>query len=100
DVAAVLGGATAANDRNGFVSRKVEALLGYSVEEWLTQPSFWEDHLHPDDRAATIAAPRTTHQRGESHALEYRMIAADGRTVWIGDRIRVVVGDDGRPLLR
>jgi two-component system, cell cycle sensor histidine kinase and response regulator CckA len=100
DLDAVVWEADAADDKNRFVSRNAEAVLGYSIEEWLTQPSFWEDHLHPDDRAATIAAHRTTTERGESHTLEYRMIAADGRTVWIGDRVRVVLGDDGRPLLR
>src|SRR6267378_4093721 len=33
-----------------FVSNMAERILGYPVERWLTEPTFWKDHLHPDDR--------------------------------------------------
>jgi PAS domain-containing protein len=35
-----------------FVSEQAERLLGYPVNDWLT-PSFWTDHVHPDDRGWT-----------------------------------------------
>ena len=33
-----------------FVSDQAERILGYPVERWLCEPTFWKDHLHPDDR--------------------------------------------------
>ena len=34
-----------------FVSKQSERLLGYTPEQWLSDPNFWTDHLHPDDRS-------------------------------------------------
>jgi PAS domain-containing protein len=33
-----------------FVSDQAERILGYPVGRWLSEPTFWKDHLHPDDR--------------------------------------------------
>src|SRR5438132_3708003 len=33
-----------------FVSDHAERVLGYPVEQWLSEPTFWKDHLHPEDR--------------------------------------------------
>ena len=33
-----------------FMSRQAEAILGYPVEQWLSSPTFWVDHIHPEDR--------------------------------------------------
>jgi PAS domain S-box-containing protein len=74
-----------------FVSKRAERILGYPVEEWLQQPTFWKDHLHPKDRdwAVQFCAKATAERR--SHDFEYRMIAADGRVVWFRDLVTVVV---------
>lgn len=76
-----------------FVSQQAERLLGYPLQEWL-KPGFWVDHLHPDDRAwAAEFCLRATREK-RSHDFEYRMIAADGRTVWLRDLVSVVVESD------
>ncbi len=71
-----------------FVSNEAEALLGYSVALWL-QPGFWIAHVHEDDRervrAHTLARSGSTDQ-----VLEYRMVAADGRVVWLRDIVQIV----------
>jgi PAS domain-containing protein len=36
-----------------FVTREAEVLLGYPVERWTTEPAFWLEHVHPDDREWT-----------------------------------------------
>jgi PAS domain S-box-containing protein len=82
-----------------FVSKQAERILGYPVEEWLQQPTFWKDHLHPEDRdwAVQFCAKATAEKH--SHDFEYRMIAADGRVVWFRDLVTVVVeGDHARRL--
>jgi PAS domain S-box-containing protein len=74
-----------------FVSKQAERILGYAVQEWLEQPTFWRDHLHPEDRdwAVQFCAKATAEKH--SHDFEYRMIAADGRVVWFRDLVTVVV---------
>src|SRR4029450_6853791 len=74
-----------------FVSKQAERILGYPVEEWLEQPTFWKDHLHPEDRdwAVQFCAKATAEKH--NHDFEYRMIAADGRVVWLRDLVTVVV---------
>ena len=78
-----------------FVSDKAERLLGYPVRQWTEEPEFWRNHVHPEDRdwAAEYCARTTAEMR--DHEIEYRMIASDGRVVWLHDRTTVVV-EDGR----
>jgi two-component system, cell cycle sensor histidine kinase and response regulator CckA len=73
-----------------FVSQQAEPLLGYALSQWLT-PRFWVDHLHPDDREWVVETYlRGTRDKRSLH-LEYRMTAADGRTVWLRNSVTTVV---------
>jgi PAS domain S-box-containing protein len=72
-----------------FVSRQAQRLLGYPPEAWLDRPGFWEEHLHPADREWAMRYTREQQQAGKPHQLEYRMIAADGRAVWLRDIVSV-----------
>ncbi|HWP34099.1 MAG TPA: PAS domain-containing protein, partial [Thermodesulfobacteriota bacterium] len=94
---AIVWEADAATFRFTFVSRQAEAILGYPVAQWLTEPDFWVKHLHPDDRARAVAFCLEATEAGRNHELEYRAIAADGRVVWLRDIVRIVSGPDGRP---
>ena len=80
-----------------FVSKEAEHLLGYPRERWVNEPNFWEAHIHPDDRrwAPDYCQQATEDQR--RHTFDYRMVAADGRTVWLRDIVNVIV-EDGRPV--
>ncbi len=80
-----------------FVSPQAERILGYPVQRWLDEPSFWKDHIHPDDRdwAVSYCAGCTLDNR--SHRFEYRMLAADGKVVWLRD-IVTVLSENGRPV--
>jgi PAS domain S-box-containing protein len=83
-----------------FVSQQAQRVLGYPVERWLNEPTFWKDHIHPDDRAWAVefCVAATAEQR--DHEFEYRMLAADGRSVWLRDLVTVVAeGDRGTKLL-
>ena len=73
-----------------FVSKEAETLLGYPAERWIGEPEFWKSHIHPDDRDSTIAGIAAAIQEKRGLELEYRMIAADGRTVWLRDMVRLV----------
>jgi PAS domain S-box-containing protein len=79
-----------------YVGPQAERLFGYPMRAW-SDPTFWRDHVHPDDVEAALAEERN-HLRSmhDSYELEYRMIAADGRVVWIRDLVRIVTTDDVR----
>ncbi len=72
-----------------FVSRQAETLLGYPAERWVSDPGFWKDHIHPDDRDWAVRFCVEATGRKESHEFEYRMIAADGTLKWIRDIVSV-----------
>jgi PAS domain S-box-containing protein len=81
-----------------FVSRRAETLLGHPVERWLEEPGFWETTLlHPDDRERTVAACRAAAGGTTDYELEYRMLAADGRVVWVRDLVHVLRDAAGGP---
>ena len=68
-----------------FVSRQAETLLGHPLEAWTADPAFWLEHLHPGDRARVVDFSRAEVAAGRNHVQEYRMLAADGRAVWVRD---------------
>ena len=83
-----------------FISKKVENILGYTVEEWMESPSFWADHIYPEDRDWTIDYCANQTAQHKQHDFEYRMIAKDGRVVWLRDIVNVVTENDGSVNLR
>ncbi len=81
-----------------YVSPQIESLLGFSQKEWLDDPVLWFKRLHPDDQALwNEEFSRGIASGGPFHA-ECRLIARDGRVVWILGEARVVRDDAGRPL--
>jgi PAS domain S-box-containing protein len=83
-----------------FVSKQAERILGYPVERWLSEPTFWADHLHPDDRGRAVQFCEEAVADKRDHDFEYRIIAADGRVVWVRDLLTVVVQGDRATRLR
>lgn len=84
--------------RTFSISPQVESILGFTQEEWLGDASRWEDRLHPDDKARVIAACDRANEDRSPWREEYRVIAKDGRTVWIHDQAELVLGSNGQPL--
>jgi two-component system cell cycle sensor histidine kinase/response regulator CckA len=64
-------------------------MLGYPAERWLGEHDFWSNHVHPDDQERANSAFREGVERGGAFELSYRMLAADGRTVWLNDYVRI-----------
>ncbi len=77
--------------RFNFVSPEAENLLGYPVSDWLRKPGFWIDRLHPEDREWAPEYCRSMVTQKQDHAFDYRMIAADGRVVWLHDVTSVIL---------
>lgn len=82
-----------------YVSPQVEAMFGYSAEEWLKDPDMWENLLHPEDRDRVIRDDdRIDWDADEQFVQEYRMVARDGHEVWVHDEASLVRDSEGKPL--
>jgi PAS domain S-box-containing protein len=93
---AVLGEGEGENEI--YVSPHIEALLGFTQQEWLENPFLWYRQLHPDDRAVWNEEFARGCRAGGPFRAECRFIARDGRVVWVRGEARVVRDEIGRPL--
>ena len=82
-----------------FVGGRSTEILGHTPTEWLAEPTFWADHIHPDDRERVIAQFVRAATAGWSFDTEYRFLAKDGSVVWLRDLGHVVRDVDARPTL-
>ena len=80
-----------------FISQKVKSILGYTPEEWLAEPSFWQNHIHSDDKDWVQKYCKQQTEGSLNHDFEYRMIAKDGSIVWLRDIVNVVL-ENGKPI--
>jgi two-component system cell cycle sensor histidine kinase/response regulator CckA len=81
-----------------YVSPQVQSILGYTPDEWLSISKDWAMHIHPDDRAAVIAAEEAS-RKGEPFQAEFRVKRKDGREVWLNDTAVVVRGSNAHPVM-
>ena len=68
-----------------YVSPQLERMLGFSQEEWTSDPTLWARRIHPEDRDRVLEEEQRDSVLGVPLASEYRMITKDGRVVWIRD---------------
>ena len=80
-----------------FVSSKIEELLGYTVEEWMADPTLWMSRMHPGDRERMMLAEGEGERVDARGRWEYRLLARNGQVVWVIDDEAVIARDgDGR----
>jgi PAS domain S-box-containing protein len=80
------------------IGPEVESMLGYTQEEWMGDANLWMDRVHTADHDRVVQACIHANERREPFREEYRMIARDGRVVWILDEAVLVRGSRGQPL--
>jgi two-component system cell cycle sensor histidine kinase/response regulator CckA len=83
-----------------FVGGHGLGMLGYPLEQWTGERDFWRRLIHPDDIEHTLLYFAEAAAEQRDHELEYRLRAADGRFVWVNDKVRVVDGEPGAPRVR
>lgn len=79
-----------------FLSENVRSVLGHEPAEFIADPDFWLEHVHPDDRPEAIAGFNRL-ASGTSLVREYRFRHRDGSYRWMHDETRLVRDDSGRP---
>ena len=83
-----------------FVSQQAGRLLGYPAERWLRNRNFWKNHLHAKDREWVLKFRAQAIATKKDCVLEYRMIRADRRIVWLRDSLSVSQDARGQLKLR
>jgi PAS domain-containing protein len=61
-----------------YVSPQIESTLGFTQEEWLSDPVRWFHQIHPDDKARWSTEAAQTFLTGEPLRSVYRVLARDG----------------------
>ena len=80
-----------------YISPQIEQMLGFTVEEWLADPDLFFSQVHPDDHARAVAAEDYSRATGGPLYSEFRMLARDGRVVWVRDQSVVLRDEAGQP---
>jgi PAS domain S-box-containing protein len=87
------------DDNTIYISPQIEAILGLTAEDWLSDSSLWYKYLHPDDREQAQLTYRRGVTLGEPFSFEYRMQTPRG-IIWIRDDAIVLQTKDSRPLVQ
>ncbi|QDT09303.1 hybrid sensor histidine kinase/response regulator [Planctomycetes bacterium K23_9] len=72
-------------------------IYGQPFEVLKSNPDYWVEAIHPDDRSAVLMNLNDLMKRQQIEQ-EYRIVRPDGSVVWLHDRISVVQDEEGRPL--
>jgi diguanylate cyclase (GGDEF)-like protein/PAS domain S-box-containing protein len=80
-----------------YISPQVRS-LGFSPEEWLSDPDGLLKQVVAEDRAAVRAAFARSYETGEPLRCEYRLLTRGGETRWCLDEATVVRDERGAPL--
>jgi two-component system, cell cycle sensor histidine kinase and response regulator CckA len=87
-----------ARQHTNFMSDYVETMLGYTAEEWLSSPDFWQKIIHPEDKERIAGVIAHDFATGKGSTTEFRLIAKDGRIVWVESRRVVITDDEGKAI--
>ncbi len=86
------------SDQQGitYVSKKSEAILGYTPEEWTSDENFWRKIIHPEDRDWVIEYSSNAAKFRKPFDQEYRMISKNGSIVWVRDLVNIYTVDENK----
>ena len=80
-----------------FISDNIRTQVGYEPNQFVDDPGFWADHVHPQDRPRVLEDLKHLFER-DYHAHEYRFLLKDGTYRWMHDEARLLRDEEGNPL--
>ena len=97
---AIIYSAKCSNDYAAtFISPNITTQLGYHPADFINDPSFWINHIHPEDKDRVLAGLAQFFAGGfHSHEDEYRFQRKDGSCGWMHDEVRLVRDGAGNPV--
>ena len=82
-----------------YLTAKAMSIVGIESNNSSYSSEQWQQRIHPDDLPwVTLAMKDYVKGRGPPYDVEHRMVADDGRLIWIHSRGTVVSDDVGTPV--
>ena len=81
-----------------YVSPQIESLLGFTQEEWVSDPVLWYRQTHPDDRDRVSQKFAALCLTGKPFRDVVRVRTRTGETVWVDAEARLVRDEQGQLL--
>ncbi len=78
-----------------FVSSTIEDITGFSSRQFLENPLFWQDHIHPEDRQKVLPEMRVGLKKRDYHKCSYRFRIKDDSFRWFSDYRKLISLPDG-----
>src|SRR5579864_3600430 len=73
-----------------YVSPQIRHLLGFTPEEWLSDPQRWRKQVYPEDLERVLAGEQTASREGDRFCIDYRLRAGSGKDIWVRDEATYV----------
>jgi diguanylate cyclase (GGDEF)-like protein/PAS domain S-box-containing protein len=92
------------NGRWLYVSPQIEAILGFTADEWVANPGLWLQLIDPQDRGSALLAGSALAEEDEllkisgedkAYSDTYRLRHRNGSTVWVRDDAMVLWDSEG-----
>jgi PAS domain S-box-containing protein len=80
-----------------YLSSNVSEIVGFESQDFVDDPGFWLEHVHPGDRDWVLDEVSKVFKKGH-HTYEYRFQTRDGKYLWIRDSMRLVRDENGEPI--
>lgn len=80
-----------------YISENTLELFGFDHKEFLINPNFWLDHIHPIDKQSILENLPALF-KNDIHTHQYRFKTATGSYIWVEDRLRLKRDPQGEPL--
>ena len=81
-----------------FISQHVEKMLGYTVQEWMSEPRFWLSIIPDEEREETLRANDAIFESGTSGVIQYHWRTKDGRLLWVESHLSAIFDDNNTPV--
>lgn len=79
-----------------FISENVKQLLGYEPHDFIDDPYFWMNHIHPEDKEWVTGELSILFEQ-DYYKHEYRFLNKMGNYIWMLDEMRLYRDSNGEP---
>jgi PAS domain S-box-containing protein len=80
-----------------YVSEYIIEMLGYQPADFLKDPNFWADHIHPKDKNRVFDEVNNLFLK-DRYLCEYRFQHKNGSYRWMRDEMKLIRDTSGNPI--